>query len=269
MDSVQVSGQLEAEYASLKVDFTIIARGAEPVWASIRLDDQWLLGAREGGRDLDLRRGDKNEWQVKLAGDGAHRIQAELRVPITAESARKTLSLAIPEAANTSLALDFSRNESDITIGANEYFGQTDRGDGKGIRLTAHLFPRSRLVVSWTKPTDSGVRSAPLLSAQGEIAIDIDPEQLRSRSSWAIRCVRGMTRLLQIRIDDVDDITELLLDDQSIEEGSERRARAGQAGDQAGGAASTGRGQTAGLEYSTYAFEHCPTKDLVDRLSVD
>ena len=143
------------------------------------------------------------------------------------EPARKTLSLAIPEAASTSLDLDFSERESDIIIGANEYFGQKDLGDGKGTRLTAHLSPRSKLVVSWTNNADSGARNLPLLTAQGEIAIDIDSEQMRARSSWAIGCVRGMTRVLEIRIDDEDEVTELQLDDQSTEAGIERIRGAG------------------------------------------
>ena len=119
-------------------------------------------------------------------------------------------------------SLDFSERESDIIIGANEYFGQKDLGDGKGTRLTAHLSPRSKLVVSWTNNADSGARNPPLLTAQGEIAIDIDSEQMRARSSWAIGCVRGMTRVLEIRIDDEDEVTELQLDDQSSEADIER-----------------------------------------------
>jgi len=220
--SVHVRGQIEGEFANLKVDFTLVVRGAGQVWAPIRLDDQWLMGAREAGRDLDLRKGERKEWQVKLAGEGEHHVQVELKVPVSAKPTRKTLSLAIPLAASTSLELDFSERESDIIIGENEYFGQKDLGDGKGTRLTAHLWPRSTLVVSWTNAADSGARNPALLTAQGEIAIDIDSEQMRARSSWAIGCVRGMTRVLEIRIDDEDKVTELLLDDQSIEAGIER-----------------------------------------------
>ncbi len=140
---------------------------------------------------------------------------------------RKALSLSIPEAASTSLELDLSARESDIIIGANEYFGQKDLGDGKATRLTAHLSPRSKLVVSWTSNADSGARNLPLLTAQGEIAIDVDSEQMRARSSWAIGCVRGMTRVLEIRIDDEDEVTELQLDDRPTEPGIDRTRGAG------------------------------------------
>ena len=74
----------------------------------------------------------------------------------------------------------------------------------------------------------------PLLTAKGEIAIDIDEEQVRTRSSWAIRCVRGTTRSLEMRMDDEDEVTELQLDDQSAEAAHRASARDGQVDDPAG-----------------------------------
>ena len=135
---------------------------------------------------------------------------------------RKSLSLAIPEAASTGVDLDFSHGESDITIGENEVLGQHEPGNGKETHLTAHLSPRSKLDVSWTSDADAGTRNSPLLTAKGEIAIDIDEEQVRTRSSWAVRCVRGTTRSLEMRIDDDDEVTELQLDEQSAEARIER-----------------------------------------------
>ncbi len=221
VEAVKVSGRVDGELASLTVDFQIISRDRDHAWCSIRLDDQWLLGAREAGRDLELQRY-KKEWQVKLVGGGPHHVEVDLRVPIITESLRKTLSLAIPEAANTSVELDFSVDETDFTIGGNESFGRAASSDGKRQRLTAHLWPRSRLVVAWAGRSDASTKMAPILTAQGEIAIDLDSEQLRARASWVIRCVRGMTRELVIGIDEGDEITEMLLDDQAIEEGGDR-----------------------------------------------
>ena len=141
VESVKVRGQVAGDFANLNVELAIVVKGAEPVWAPIRLDDQKLTGAREGVRDLSLRMVDRQEWQVRLTGGGEHRVQVDLRAPVSVDPARKTLSLAIPEAASTSVELDFSRRESDIIIGANENFGQKALGDGKGTRLTAHLSP--------------------------------------------------------------------------------------------------------------------------------
>ena len=162
------------------------------------------------------------QWEVKLEGEGEHRILVELRAPLGAAAARKSLSLAIPEAASTAVDLEFSHGESDIVIGANEVSGPHDGASGKEAHLTAHLSPRSKLDVSWTGNADAGVANPPLLTAQGEIAIDIDDEQVRTRSSWAIRCLRGTTRSLELRMDDDDEVTELTIDDQSAESGVER-----------------------------------------------
>ena len=127
----------------------------------------------------------------------------------------------IPEAPSTSLELDFERREPDLIVGSNEVYGQADLADGKGARLSARLSPRSRIDVNWAIDEESGGRNPPLLTAQGDIAIDIDSEQMRTRSSWVIRCVRGMTRTLEVRVDDQDEVTELRLDDQQAGAGIE------------------------------------------------
>jgi hypothetical protein len=219
VESVRIAGQIEENFATLKVDLGIVLGSADPTWVPIRLDNQRLTVAREGARELSLRMGERTRWQVELAGRGEHHIQVELRVPVTETPARKAIALGIPEAASTSLELDFVHRESDIIIGSNENFGLKELADGKVTRLSAHLSPRSNLEVSWTNSAGSGALDPPLLTAQGEIAIDIDSEQMRTRSSWAIRCVRGMTRSLEIRIDDQDEVTELRLDDQPAETG--------------------------------------------------
>jgi hypothetical protein len=223
VESVQVRGRVMEDFAKLTIDLLIVVKGAESVWAPIRLDGQSsLIGAREGALDLNLRRIESGQWQVKLGGDGEHRIHVELRVPLIMAPARKSLSLAIPEAASTGVELAFSHRESDITIGENEVLGPHEPGNGKETHLTAHLSPRSRLDVSWTSEADAGGRSAPLLTAKGEIAIEIDEEQVRTRSSWSVRCVRGTTRSLEMRLDDDDAVTEFQLDDRSAEAQIER-----------------------------------------------
>ncbi len=56
------------------------------------------------------------------------------------------------------------------------------------------------------------------MTVQGEIAIELDAQQLRSRSAWSIRCVRGTARSLELSVDDADDVTELELDDQAMDD---------------------------------------------------
>src|SRR5262249_14920488 len=138
-----------------------------------------------------------------------------------------SLSLAIPEAPSTSLELDFDHRQPDLIIGSNEAYGQVSLPDGRGSRLSAHLSPRSRVDVNWAVEAESGDRNPPLLTPQGDIAIDIDSEQMRTRSSWVIRCVRGMTRTLEVRLDDQDEVTEVRLDDQEAGAGIEGAPGAG------------------------------------------
>jgi len=45
---------------------------------------------------------------------------------------------------------------------------------------------------------------------------------MRTRSSWSIRCVRGVAKSLELHVDDDDEITELEVDDQSLEDDLEQ-----------------------------------------------
>ena len=87
---------------------------------------------------------------------------------------------------------------------------------------SAHLWPRSRLILDWTDEAKSGFPPPPLLAAQVEIAIDADLEAVTTRSSWVIRCVRGIARRLEIRLDELDVVQTLKLDDQFLVAAIER-----------------------------------------------
>jgi hypothetical protein len=217
VESVRVRGLLADEYADLTIELAIRIKGSESVWVPIRLDDQNLTTAREGVRELSLRRAERSQWQVKLAGEGEHHVQVELKVPLSADRERRSLSLAIPEAQSTSLALDIARGATDIVVGSNEQFGLKDLADQGRQRLTTYVSPRSKLDLSWARRSDSGVDSTPLMTVQGEIEVDVDQQQLGTRSSWTVGVVRGATRSLEMRFDDQDDLTELRLDDQPVE----------------------------------------------------
>jgi hypothetical protein len=216
VESVKITGRVVGENADLSVEFVIAQKQAEPAWVPIRLDNQRVIAAREGTRELSLQVQDRKEWQVRLAGAGEHRIRVDLKTAVSSELARKRLSLAIPEAPSTRVELNFARRESDVLIGADEDYGLTDLGQGKGSLLAAPLSPRSKLEVSWSDNADSGEQPPPLLTAQGEIAIDVDAQQMRTQSSWLIRCVRGVARSLVMQVDPHDQITELELDDESL-----------------------------------------------------
>jgi hypothetical protein len=228
VESVRIKGRVRGESAALTVELGIITAADDPTWVPIRLDGQRLIDAREGSRILDLRMEGGVRWLVELVGRGLHRIMVDLRCPLTTKPARASLSLAIPEAPSTSLELDFDHREPDLIVGLNEVYGQAALPDGQGSRLSARLSPRSRVDVSWAVDAEAGGRNPPLLTAQGDIAIDIDSEQMRTRSSWVIRCVRGVTRTLQVQVDEQDEVTDVRLDDQEVEAESGGEGDAGQ-----------------------------------------
>ncbi len=216
VESVRIRGNVRGDSATITVEFAILTSGDGPTWVPIRLDGQRLIDAREGDRVLDLRRMPDTRWQIELIGRGRHQVSVPFRCPLTTDPARESLVMEVPETLSTALELDFQRREPDLIVGENEVYGQSDLLNGQGARLTARLSPRSRVVVSWAVDSESGRRNPPILVAQGDIALDVDPEQMRTRSTWVIRCVRGMTRTLQVRVPDRDEVTEVRLDDQQV-----------------------------------------------------
>jgi hypothetical protein len=216
VESVRIRGRVGREAAVLVVEMAIVIDGDEPTWVPVRLDGQRLIDAREGARTLELQTGRPARWEVRLAGRGRHVVEIALRCPLTSRPARSSLGLDIPEAPSTSLELDFDRAEPDLIVGADEVYGQAELPGGKGWRLSAQLSPRPRVDVSWADGAEPG-GDAPLLTAQGDIAIEIDHEQMRTRSSWVIRCIRGVARTLEIGLGADDDLAELRLDDQQPE----------------------------------------------------
>lgn len=227
VESVRVRGHVKGDSAVLRVDLAIAMDADGPAWVPIRLDDQRLIDAREGNRALAVRVSEPGSWEVELTGRGVHRIAVDLRCPLTTRPARAGLSLAIPAASQTSLDLDFDRRQQDLIVGTNEVYGQSDLPGGQGSRLSARLTPRSRIDVSWAVEARAGAGDPPLLTAQGDIAIEVDSEQMRTWSSWVIRCVRGIARTLEIGVDEGDDVTEIRLDDQPFEPAKEGARGAG------------------------------------------
>ena len=129
------------------VDFVITVKGAEPVWVPIRLDNQRVIAAREGVRDLRLQVQERGEWQVSLAGEGEHRIRVELRAAVGSElraSGSRSRFRRRPRRGSSSTSRG---RESDVLIGADEDYGLKDLGPGKGNAAGCSALGRDR---SWT-----------------------------------------------------------------------------------------------------------------------
>ena len=222
VDSVKLEGSVVGDRAHVAIAIRSTALAAGPIWAPIRLDGQVVLAAHEGEKELELRQGPGNQWEARLEGVGKHQIRIDLLVPVRTGTERKSLELAIPTASSTSFTLNLPRAVFDADIGAGETVGQKPMADGKGVTLFARATPRSRLAISWSEESGSRSRVAPLLAAQVEMAVDVDSEAITTRSKWVIRCVRGVSRSLQIRLEDEEVDARVQLNDQLVASGIEQ-----------------------------------------------
>jgi len=220
--SIVVRGEVAGDLANVSLELNVAISDLGPTWVSLRLDNQIVTEAREGDRVLPLRVVGGG-WQVELNGNGEHKLRVGLKVRLRSSTEGRYLELAIPEAAATEVQLDVDHVLKEATAGSNEPLELTPVREGKATRVSGHLHPRSRLEVSWRVETDSAAQLPPLLTMQGEIAIDVDPGSFRTRSSWAVRSVRGESRSLEFRLDPEDEVLELSLDGQSVPAGLERK----------------------------------------------
>jgi hypothetical protein len=88
--------------------------------------------------------------------------------------------------------------------------------------LSADLTPRSKLRLLWRANDAPSGDASPLLSARGEIAIDLGAGTLRTRSSWSVRSIRGITNTLEVTVDPDDEILDVDLDGQPAKSTIER-----------------------------------------------
>jgi hypothetical protein len=225
--SVAVDGTIGAESAELTVEYGIVLRSERPTLVPIRLDEQSVTSAREAKRELYLE-ANEGGWQVELKGAGSHKVRVALKVPLRASVEGHRLELAIPEAASTRFSWEVADRVTEAFTGNGELVevealpGSGPSNNSSRTRLSAQLTPRGRLDVSWRIEADPEVQLPPLLTMQGDIAIDVDPGSLRTRSAWAIHSLRGTTRSLELRLDPADEVLELELDGQPVPAGIER-----------------------------------------------
>jgi hypothetical protein len=222
VSTVKIHGQVDDDLASLGLELELGLLVAGPVWVPLGIDCPILSSAREGDRELELRRTAQATWEVRIAGNGPHRLHCEVKLPVKVTPDRKRLELAIPEAPSTYVELDIPHQVFDVDLGSGETVGKLPLAGGKGTRLSAHVSPRSRLTLDWTDEGSTTASATPFLSAKVELEIDADAESVTTQSSWEIRCIRGVARALEIRLDEPDIVQTLKLDEQYLVERIER-----------------------------------------------
>ena len=212
--SVKLRGRVVDDVAELKVELELNLLVPGVAWVPLGFDGRIVTSAREGERELELRLGGDGKWEARIEGEGAHRLRLEFRnapsrsTPIGSGSSwrsRKPPSLTWSSTSPCAV--------HDVEVGSGESIGKTLLPSGKGTRPTAptgaSTQPRTRL----ERRGELRPAPPPLLTAQVEIAIDVGPESVTTRSLWSVRCVRGVARKLEIRSDVQDVVVTLKLGD--------------------------------------------------------
>ena len=213
VESVAVRGTVNGERAELTVELSVSLLGDSASWVPLGLNGLILNEATSEGRAIPVRVGSGAVWEVQLQGKGKHQVSVELSVPVKQTPEGRTLAITIREAASTRLSIDLPPGASDVLAGPAERLRATPTSSSR-VRVNADLTPRSKLSVFWSENDSSQSQLPFLLSARGEISIDLDSNSLRSRSSWSIRSIRGSTRSLELRLDPDDEVLDLELDGQ-------------------------------------------------------
>ncbi|MFO0910252.1 MAG: hypothetical protein U0794_18230 [Isosphaeraceae bacterium] len=222
VEVVTIRGVVRDDLARLEIDLQIHLASEATAWASIRLDHLPLVSVREGNRDVAIRTGDGGSRLAELTGRGRHQLRVQTVVPVRQAAEGRRIDLTIPEAASTRFELDVPHRVSGAQCGVGEPLSAVALKDSGLSRIAADISPRSALGITWRIDDDVVMSLPPLLVAQGEIAIDVEPGTFRTRSSWSIRSNRGIARSLQFSIDARDEVLELELDGQPPPAGMER-----------------------------------------------
>ncbi len=209
-----IGGAVEGDLARLNLYLiVVVGEGDAPAWVPIRLDGLAVTLANEAGRDLPLRQGTPPTagWQVEVRGPGRHEVRVELLAPVQTVAPGKVLTLAIPEAPATRLALDVPAGATDA-LADGKLPVAIEPAPGDHARLSAHLPPRPALELTWHARADPAADLPPLLAARGEIALDVDRGAIHVNSSWSVRAERGSVADLELRLDPGEELLELALD---------------------------------------------------------
>lgn len=215
VSSVVVSGVLEPDQAALEVRYQIILAGEGPRQVPVGLDGQVIGSATEGGRPVQVATAPEGGWLVRLEGKGEHRVEVRLHPPVRSSPEGSRLDLGIPESASTRLDLLARPAVIEARLGSEEPVPVEPAPDGKGSLLRAFVSPRSRLDLSWRARSEEGPSGPALLTALGEIAIEIQRGVFRARATYDVRSERGSARTLGIRLDPEDELLALEIDGES------------------------------------------------------
>lgn len=217
VESLDVSGKVSGDWARLVVEFRIAMAAEGPSWVPIQLDGLTLSDVREGQTERPTRIVEGRGWQVELQGRGEHVVRVGVIAPVRSLVEGKRLELAVPPASSTRIDLVVPRNVLDASAGVNDPVGLAPEPDQQGARLSARLSPRPRIDLTWRERADPAVKLPTLLSAQGEISLEVERGSIRSRSSWIVGSIRGTAGQLTVRLDPAEELLDVEVDNKPIQ----------------------------------------------------
>ena len=216
VESLAVAGEVADDWARLTVEFGVAMESDGPTWVPVQLDGLTLSDARDGLGEVATRIVEGRGWQVELKGKGEHVVRIGFFAPVRSTVEGRRLDLAVPAVASTRIDLVVPQTVLDATTGVNEPAAIAPVDGGIGSKLSARLSPRPRLELAWRERADPSVKLPTLLSAHGEIGIEIERGSVRSRSSWAIGSIRGTSSQLVLRLDAAEELLDLEFDGKPI-----------------------------------------------------
>lgn len=211
VESVEVTGEVRDELATIEVAIVAQLDGPGRQWVPIRLDGASPSMIVEAGQDRPIRASRDGGWAVELEGAGRHELRARLVAPIRPTADGGRLDLAIPEAPSTGVDLAILGPPIEAaSAGIDGLTVEPPDGD-RPPRLRGHLAPRKRLDLAWRCRSSEASQPTALL-VQGTLAGEVDRGSFRVVSTWRISSDRGIARSLTLRLSPADEVIGLELD---------------------------------------------------------
>jgi len=210
--SVVLGGEVTARVARLTLECRVNVAGPGPKWVPVGADGLVLGSAREAERSLAVRVGARGGWEVEVTGPGDHRVVLGVVAPVVENGEERRLVVAIPPAASTALALGIAEVPVDAALDSTEPLVPVAVAGSPGARIDATIRPRSRIDLTWRVAADPEKQQSPLLTSQGDVAVDVTPDAIRTRARWSIASARGTTRSLALTYNGAEELIELDLD---------------------------------------------------------
>jgi hypothetical protein len=216
VEAVAIRGVIDGRTAELEIEFRVSCSADGPTWIPIRLDGLLLSSARETGRTVPLRSGAGGGWEAQVRGSGKHDLRVALACRVSAAGDERRLELPIPLAGSTTLGVRLRDDPAEMILGPGETLIAARGPERPGGRFEAALRPRSRLEMRWRIAAEQGSDLPPLLGVQGDVAVEVSPDAVRTRTRWSIASLRGVTSLLAVKVDPGDELLDVELDGRAV-----------------------------------------------------